>query len=235
MNETNQTPCLKNTRRNITDDILNWMSDVSNEAKKVLWVSSLARTGKSTLSTTIAQMMHSHHRLGAFFFFSCDTPQRTSETLIRTLTYQLAIFDARFGATISQVVADYNNITIMPLEFQFDKLLSANVLKSMKWSGEPIVLIIDALDECGSEADRIILLQALSKGFSNLPSFIRIMVVSRPESDIQRVLGSHLHLRPYPLDIDSVTNKDDVLEFIRHRLERNPYQGWVLRRSLARR
>ena len=219
MNETNRTPCLKNTRRNVTDDILNWISDDSNKAKKVLWVHGLAGTGKSTLSTTIAQMMRNRYRLGAFYFFSRDTPQRTPETLIRTLAYQLAIFDARFGATISQVVANYNNIAIMPLEFQFHNLLSANALKSVEWSGEPIVLIIDALDECGSQADRKILLQALSKGFSNLPSFIRIVVVSRPESDIQRILGSHLHLRPYPLDIDSVTNRDDVSKFIRHRLE----------------
>ena len=42
--------------------------------------------------------MRSRYRLGAFYFFSRDTPQRTPETLIRTLAYQLAIFDARFGA-----------------------------------------------------------------------------------------------------------------------------------------
>jgi hypothetical protein len=117
------------------------------------------------------------------------------------------------------VVETNDNIAEMPLEFQFESLLSANALKSVEWSGGPIVLIIDALDECGSEADRKILMQVLSKGFSTLPSFIRIMVVSRQEQDIQRVLGSHSHLRRYPLDIDSVTNKDDVLEYIRHRLE----------------
>jgi hypothetical protein len=219
MNETNRTPCLKNTRRNVIDDVLKWIADDSNEAKKVLWVYGLAGTGKSTLSTTIAQIMRTRHRLGAFFFFNRDIPQRTSETLIRTLAYQLAIFDDRFSASISQVVANYDNIGIMPLEFQFDNLLSGNALKSVKWSEGPIVLLIDALDECGSEADRKILMQVLSKGFSDLPSFIRIMVVSRPESDIQRALGCHLHLRPYPLDIDSVTNKDDVSQFIRHRLE----------------
>ena len=219
MNETNRTPCLKNTRRNVIDDVLKWIADDSNEAKKVLWVYGLAGTGKSTLSTTIAQIMRTRHRLGAFFFFNRDIPQRTSETLIRTLAYQLAIFDDRFSAAISQVVANYDNIGIMPLEFQFDNLLSATALKSVKWSEGPIVLLIDALDECGSEADRKILMQVLSKGFSDLPSFIRIMVISRPESDIQRALGCHLHLRPYPLDIDSVTNKEDVSQFIQHRLE----------------
>jgi hypothetical protein len=129
------------------------------------------------------------------------------------------VLQSRSGAPISQVVAKNENIAEMPLALQFSNLLSASALKTVEWSGGPIVFIIDALDECGSEADRKILLRVLSKGFSDLPSFIRVMVVSRPEQDIQRALGSHLDLRPYALDIDSVTNKDDISEFIRHRLE----------------
>ena len=218
MDEYNRTPCLKNTRLNVISDVMEWIADDSDDAKKVLWVHGLAGTGKSTLSTTIAQNMHILNRLGAFFFFNRDIPQRNFATLIRTLAYRLAMFDARFGAIISRVVANNSDIIEMPLEFQFENLLSANALKSVEWSGGPIALIIDALDECGREADRKILLQVLSKGFSNLPSFIRIIVFSRPELDIQRALGSHLHLRPYPLDINSETN-EDVLAFIRHRLE----------------
>jgi len=54
----------------------------------------------------------------------------------------------------------------MSLDFQFANLLSANALKSVEWSEGPIILVIDALDECGSKRDRKILMQALSKGFS---------------------------------------------------------------------
>ena len=122
------------------------------------------------------------------------------------------MFDPRLGVTVSRVVAHYDNMAEMRLEFQFEKLLLADALKSAEWSGGPILLIIDALDECGSQADRKTLMQVPSKGFSNLPSFIRIMVVSRQEPDIQHALGSHSHLRRYPLDIDSVTHKDDVSE-----------------------
>ena len=219
MDGSKRTPCLENTRRNVINDIVQWIADDSNDSRKVLWVYGLAGTGKSTLSTTIAQIMRRLHRLGAFFFFDRDIPQRNFATLIRTLAYQLAMFDTRFCAAMSRVVATNENIVGMPLEFQFENLLSANALQSVEWSGGPIILIVDALDECGSEADRKILMQVLSKGFSVLPSFIRIMVVSRQEQDIQRVLGSHSHLRRYPLDIDSVTNKEDVSEYMRHRLK----------------
>ena len=216
--DSKRTCCLENTRRNVISDIMKWIADDSIEAKKVLWIHGLAGTGKSTLSTTIAQIMSSLHRLGAFFFFSRDIPQRDSGTLIRTLAYQLAKFDECFGAVISPLVTKNSSITIMPLEFQFENLLF-NTLKSVEWSGGPIVLIIDALDECGREADRTDLMQALSKGFSDLPSFIRVIVVSRQEPDIQHALGSHSHVRSYHLDTNSVTNKDDISEYIRHRLE----------------
>jgi hypothetical protein len=218
MDEYNRTTCLPNTRLNVMKDVMEWITDDSDVQKKVLWVYGLAGTGKSTLSTTIAQKMRGLRRLGAFFFFNRDIPQRNFATLIRTLAYQLAMFDACFGAAISQVVAINENIAGMHLDFQFANLLSANALKSVEWSGGPIVLVIDALDECGSEADRKVLMQALSKGLSGLPSFFRIVVVSRQESDIQQALGSHPDVRPYPLNIESATNKD-VSEFVQHRLD----------------
>jgi len=129
------------------------------------------------------------------------------------LTYQLTMFDAHFGAAILQVVAIHKNIAGMHLGFQFATLLSADILKSVEWSGGPIILIIDALDECGSEADHKVLMQALSKGLSGLPSSIQIMVVSQQEHDIWQALGSHPNVRPYPLDIESAANKE-VSEFV---------------------
>jgi hypothetical protein len=198
---------------------MEWIADDPDDQKMVLWVYGLAGSGKSALSTTIAQIMRELRRLGAFFFFNRDIPHRNFATLIRTLAHQLAMFDARFGAAISRVVEMNENIAGIPLEFQFANLLSGNALKSVEWSGGPIILVVDALDECGHEADRKVSMQALSNGLSTLPSFIRIIVVSRQESDIQQALGSHPDVRPYPLNIESATNKDDVLVFVRHRLD----------------
>jgi hypothetical protein len=139
--------------------------------------------------------------------------QSNFATLIRTLTYQLSMFDARSGAAISRVVAIHENIAGMPLSFRFATLLSANTLKSAEWSGGPILFVINTLDECRSATDHKVLMQALSTGFSDLPLFIQIMVVSRQEYDIQWALGSHLNVCPYPFNIESATNRD-VLEFV---------------------
>lgn len=217
INEYDRSPCLPKTRSDVIKSITEWIADQSDDQKRVLWLYGLAGSGKSTLSTTIARTMRDLRRLGAFFYFDRDIPERNATTLIRTLAYQLALFDAQIGVQVSQIVEDHPNIAGMPLDFQFANLLTAKALGSVKWSGGPIVLVIDALDECGSEKDRAILMQALSKGFSDLPPFMRVVVVSRQEADIEDTLASHLAVHPYYLGIDSVTNKEDISEFLRHR------------------
>jgi hypothetical protein len=166
------------------------------------------------LSTTIAWLMRDLQRLGGFFFFDRDIPERNAATLIRTLAYQLALYDACFGDTISRIVESIPRIAEMPLGFQITNLLSAKAMESVQWTGGPIVLIIDALDECGSPMERKILLQTLSKGFLNLPSFVRVVVASRQATDIEDTLASHPSVHLCPLRIDSVTNQEDISEFL---------------------
>jgi hypothetical protein len=214
MHEHNRKACLAKTRLDVIKSIIDWITDESGDQKSVLWLTGLAGLGKSTISTTIAWIMRDLHRLGAFFFFDRDIPERNATTLIAMLAYQLAQFDAHIRAEVSQIVESIPGIARMPLDFQFANLLLANALRLVKWSGGPIVLVIDALDECGSNKGRKDLLQALSKGFHNLPPFIRVMVVSRQESDIQHALGSHQAVYRYPLAIDSATIKEDISEFI---------------------
>jgi len=99
------------------------------------------------------------------------------------------------------------------------KPFSATALRSVEWFGGPIILVIDALDECENETGRKVLMQALSKGFSDLPPFIRVMVVSREEPDIERMLRPHPTVDQYFLNIDSATSKADISEFIQWRLD----------------
>ncbi|KAF8735858.1 hypothetical protein AX14_001364 [Amanita brunnescens Koide BX004] len=223
MDESKRTSCLENTRQNIVEDIKDWLADVSDDQKKVLWVYGMAGTGKSTLSTTIAEITRKLERLGAFFFFDRNITQRDSATLFRTLAYELAKFDTCLGAAISQVVEKDHNIGRKTPDHQFEELLH-NALKSIQWFRGPIVIIIDALDECPDRKD---LIKVLSNCFSKLPSFLRILIFSREESDIRNSLGSPLHVLSYHLDKGSTTNKDDISAFFRHRLEEicknNPY------------
>jgi hypothetical protein len=231
MSEYNRTPCLANTRLDVIKCIIDWMTDESSNQKRVLWLHGLAGSGKSTISTTIAWMMRDLRRLGAFFFFDRDIPERNAAMLIRTLAYQLALFDSRIGDEMSRIIESIPLIAERPLDFQFTNLLSAKALQSVEWPGGPIVLVIDALDECGGHKDLQIILQALSKGFSDLPSFIRVLLISRPETDIMDTLASHQSVQPYLLDIESPTTQQNISDFLRHRL--SDIRGTIRHAQLA--
>ena len=101
MNEYNRNSCLPDTRSDVIKVIIDWIADESSDRKHVLWLYGLAGSGKSTLSTTIARMMRDLQRLGGFFFFDRDIPERSAAKLVTMLSYQLAMFDACIGVEIS--------------------------------------------------------------------------------------------------------------------------------------
>ncbi|KAF7973424.1 hypothetical protein HWV62_15237 [Athelia sp. TMB] len=210
--------CLPNTRLGTIKSILDWYSDDSASHEGVLWIYGLAGTGKSTLSTTIARMVDEIGLLGAFFFFDRQIHERDTSTLIRTVAYQLARFDARIGTKIEQILVDNPNVTNLPPAMQFLKLLSTTALGDIQWTRGPVLVIIDALDESGAAADRKDLLKALAEGFSHLPSFLRLLIVSRPERDIFDRF-KYCSLRREELGVDSKTSHADIAEFIRARLQ----------------
>ncbi|KAJ7033060.1 hypothetical protein C8F04DRAFT_1235038, partial [Mycena alexandri] len=64
MNATSRTLCLAGTRRKILDDITEWLT-VPSVSGNILWLSGVAGSGKSTISTTIAESLRGLERLGA--------------------------------------------------------------------------------------------------------------------------------------------------------------------------
>lgn len=218
MYEYNRQTCFANTRLEVINSIIAWFTDDSAERKPVLWLYGLAGSGKSTISTTIAQIMRGIKRLGGVFYFDRAFPERNAAALFRTLAYHLALSNTHICAQLTTILKNFPNIAEMTLEVQFDTLLSSAAFDSTERYGGPLLLIIDALDECGGVIDRRPLLRVLSTGFSKLAPFIRILVLSRPEPDIQHALGSDPSVCGYHLDIDSEVNRKDIPLYLQQRL-----------------
>src|SRR6202051_1848168 len=95
--------CLPNTRLDVIKVITDWID--GGGQKPVLWLFGQTGSGKSTISTTIADMSRELRRLGAFIFFNRDVKDRSDPSLvIKTLAYKLALFDARVGDTVSVAI-----------------------------------------------------------------------------------------------------------------------------------
>jgi hypothetical protein len=217
MDASTRSECLPGTRADILQSIADWAHSTSVE-KRLLWLKGLAGSGKSTLSTTIAHTLQEQGRLGAFVFFSRDVEERSrSANVIRTLAYQLASFSPVIRTAIAQAIDTTPRMTQSALRFQFTKLL-LEPLRNLPPTEGPVVLILDALDECGSVEDRKPLLSLLSSESVQLPSFVRILITSRDERDIRCALGGQSHVLIQELHLTSENNRNDILNFFRNRM-----------------
>jgi hypothetical protein len=104
-----------------------------------------------------------------------------------------------------KIVAAFNELLVAPLSDFPDE-------------EGPIVIVLDALDECGDVESRRTLLQLLAEGTAGLPSFVRILVTSREMADLSHAFTGRGHILTLNLNLES-DNRKDVLSFIESRLE----------------
>ena len=162
-------------------------------------------------------MYRERRRLVAFIFFNRDVKDRSDPSLvIRTLAYKLASFDARVGDAVSVAIQNIPDIAESPLHFQFRNLVVQPL--SCAESRGPLVIVIDALDECGTSASHKTLLSVLSLEIGNLPSFTHILITSRPEDNIKCILHRHVLVRAQELDITSDSTERDIETFIQNEM-----------------
>ena len=170
---------------------MDWALDLTS-TQNIFWVHGLAGIGKSTLSTTIANRCRDQGRLGAFVFFSRDVAERSNPaTVIRTLAYQIGLFNTRAGEAIATAIKKFPSVCLSPLSIQFQKLI-VEPLASATDEQTTLVLVIDALDaldECGTAKKWELLLEVLVENLTQLPPSIHILITSRSEHDICSAFG----------------------------------------------
>lgn len=220
MNEPSRPVCLPQTRNDLLSSVFSWAINPSSN-QNILWLYGPAGSGKSTIATTVANIAREVGHLGAFVFFNRRIAARNDPTsVIRTLAFQLGEFDGRLGAAISNVIESTPSIKQSPLRQQFHKLLVQPLSEIVVWSQEgPVIVVIDALDECGHVGEREDLLDVLAHESVRLPSTLRIVVVSRTEADIQDALGARKNIRSIPVDISSPANAKDIHLYLCDRLQ----------------
>ncbi|EJC98391.1 WD40 repeat-like protein [Fomitiporia mediterranea MF3/22] len=203
--------CLPGTRTKIQKDIVEWASSCSDQ--NVFWLHGIAGSGKSTVSTTIAEHFRTISRLGAHLFF--ERGKSDPSLVIRTLAYKLALFDSAVAKHVSMAIDQDKEIAQAMAATQFESLLYHPLASVSDAMQGPVVIVLDALDECGSEGTRRMLLESLRKGLPSLPKQFRFLITSRKELDIVRVLSSQPDcIVPIELEHDSEACKGDVLRYI---------------------
>jgi hypothetical protein len=219
MDASSRSECLPGTREDILKFITDWLTTPS-DTQNVLWLHGLAGSGKSTISTTVSEYFRDMDRLGCFIFFDRNDPTHSDPNpVIRTIAYYLAAFDSRIRFAMSAVIESNSSVAEAPLRKQFSKLLlePLKLIGSQPMEG-PVVIVIDALDECGEAKSRKNLLALLSVELVKLPFAFRFIITSRADSDIFAAFSNKSNILEKELTVSGRINEGDIYSFLRHEM-----------------
>ncbi|KAF7325367.1 NACHT domain-containing protein [Mycena sanguinolenta] len=164
---------------------------------KVLWLYGPAGAGKSAIMQTLATQLRNAGRLGGSFFFKCGHATRgNAKTLFATIAYQLALAVPWLRTSISQIVGNDPSVVVRSIAVQIKTLISDPCRSHEHENCDPVIILIDGLDECeGHEVQEEILHAIHHSSKHSIP--LRFIVASRPEAHICEVFDSAVYAGSY--------------------------------------
>ncbi|KAJ3376455.1 hypothetical protein HDU84_009893, partial [Entophlyctis sp. JEL0112] len=223
----------------------------------VVWLNGVAGVGKSLVAYLAATSPPSGFTLlSAFFCKHYDEKKNNAKQLVCRLVYDLACVSPAACLQLQSLMRkdkDYCTqnptalsildkpivafstlfLELLPLlgTISDPKLLPKSSVSAVSphASASRFLIVIDGLDECGTQGDptRNELLSVLatlntrsSTVAAKLPPFVKILTTGRPEADIWKVMKS---LRTDCLEPTAAANVRDIEIFVKHKVARFPY------------
>ncbi|KAJ3025168.1 UNVERIFIED_CONTAM: hypothetical protein HDU68_007416 [Siphonaria sp. JEL0065] len=210
---------VKGTRLWAVDMVNGWLEQDGTD--RVLWLNGGAGLGKSIIAWLVSQNLPDSYQLGsAFYCRHNDTSKNNTESLVATLAFNLASAIPALKSHIERVCVvdekgiEAGNVSILSNPRKAFKKLLIDGFKAIEARPEKnILIIIDALDECGKQGDatRTALLEWIVKDCDLLPPYVKVFVTARPEIDIFDALQS---LKSSCLVPSDVLNQADINVFV---------------------
>ncbi|KAF9441107.1 hypothetical protein P691DRAFT_814806 [Macrolepiota fuliginosa MF-IS2] len=163
--------CHPATRRTLRQRIIHWLDTTTVRDTNLLWLYGPAGVGKSAIAQTVAEDCRKEGWLGAAFFFSRSRGSDDPNRVIPSLVAQLFVTFPAYKALVSPLIIADPAILEYALEVQFQKLIVEPLLhlKDRRLRSEPLLLLLDGLDECQGDAYQQEFIRLISK-FSALPN-----------------------------------------------------------------
>ncbi|KZT34382.1 WD40 repeat-like protein [Sistotremastrum suecicum HHB10207 ss-3] len=217
--------CFPGTRAEIIDTITQWaVRPIQPEGASLFWLNGFAGSGKSAIAHTVANLFSSGKRLGGTYIFDAShATERRADTVFSKISRDLAGMSNDWKKALGAVVQESPELRHTPsVRRQFDELI-LRPAKEMTFVG-PILIVIDALDECGGTPDsRKELLNILASRLPELPPNFRVLLTSRTEKEIEDAFNHRTHITQ--LDLQGVSHNStsaDLAIYYKMRLGQLP-------------
>jgi len=198
--------CMEGTRGGLLNQIMAWAANES-ETGNLYWIHGLPGIGKTSLAHSICEKLHNVQRLaGAFFCQRDDANMSELRNILPTLISKLAEIFPPFRRIVADRLRSDPNLTSKSMK---DSLFLDFICNLPRHPKHALVFVIDALDECGDNQDRPVLLRVLNEAAAHAP-WLKIIVTSRPEDEIQHFFHClpRSSYSPYDLSMDQDAEAD---------------------------
>ncbi|KAG9124487.1 hypothetical protein FRC07_011466, partial [Ceratobasidium sp. 392] len=159
--------CIAGTRLSIIDDLTTW-AHTSDAGPRFAWINGPAGFGKSSIVTR-------------------DTAElRDPRRVLTTVVHGLALRWEAYREAVVRVIGEDSELLLKHIQPLYDSLVS-KPLQSLDRAKQPtnsLVVVVDALDECGDTKTRKQLLACL-RNMAQLRPWLKVIVTSRPDLDIR--------------------------------------------------
>ena len=174
--------CMEGTRESLLNQIMSWAANGSDSGN-VYWIHGSPGIGKTSLAHSICEKLHDKQQLaGAFFCQRDDASLSELRNILPTLISKLAEIFPPFRSIVADRLRSDPNLTSTSMK---DSLFLNFICNLSRHPEHALVIVIDALDECGDDQNRPVLLKVLTEAASHAP-WLKIIVISRPEDEVQR-------------------------------------------------
>ena len=188
-----------------------WLTDP--EGSQVLWLTAAPGLGKSAVA---ANMAHRWAGVAAVHFCVAGQQDKTNPArAVLSIAYQLSqrqhmsLYAARLSNLELEREAHKDARTL------FDTLLVGQLAKSFPEPPEPMLVILDGLDEATQPGGENPLAEIIAADWGRLPSWLRLMVSSRPEAELVTWLAG---TRRVEIRGDDAEQRADLAAFLSGRL-----------------
>ena len=178
--------CMEGTRQSILDQVMTWVANPQekNDASwgNTYWLYGSPGIGKTSLAHSICASIHDREQLAGAFFCRRDDPNMSkSRNILPTLINKLAGIFPPFRTIVANRLRNDPNLSPESMK---GPLFLDFIRRLPRQPKHALVFVIDALDECGDDQSRPVLLKVLTDAAAHV-SWLKIIVTSRPEVDIQ--------------------------------------------------
>ncbi|KAF8316450.1 uncharacterized protein EI90DRAFT_3021583 [Cantharellus anzutake] len=224
--------CLKDTRVDLIERIMGWCCNTGDSEKRLMLLTAVAGAGKTSIALTLAERCANDEGVTLLlqFFFKAGERSRP-DFLFSGMARALADHDPVYRTFITSALRKDPSLSTASFTTQFKKLVAPSLFHKPPPSNRPMVIIIDALDECDKEAFES-LAEILGEEVPRLPSSIKFFITSRQFDLMNRYLSPNYPIDRLTIDLSDEANTRDCARFIRFQLQKLKMLHRDLQRNL---